>query len=184
VTDTTDLELRKLRFLRAAERSTTLYALSEQYIQLVELLEDPEAETEAIEAALDEVSGAIAQKAEAIAGLIRWYEGLADLRRAEAKRMADSVASFQRQVDRLRSYVLRHMQAAGMERVDTSRFTLSVRQNPPRVEVLEELLVPSEFQRQKLIIDVDKRKILEHTRLTGEIVPGTEIVRGERLDIR
>jgi hypothetical protein len=181
VTDTTDLER---DFLRAAERTTTLYALSEKYIQLVDLLEDPEVDSDAIEAELDQISGAIAQKAEAIAGLIRWYEGLADLRRFESKRMADSVVSFQRQADRLRAYVLRHMQAAGMQRVDTSRFTLSVRQNPPRVEVLEELLVPSEFQRQKLIIDVDKRKILEHTRLTGEIVPGTEIVRGERLDIR
>jgi hypothetical protein len=180
----TDIEKLSQEFVRAAERTTTLYALSDEYIHLVDLLDDLDADPQAIEAELDQISGAIAKKAESIAGLIRWYEGLADLRSFEAKRMSDGAAGFQRQADRLRAYLLHHMQATDLTRIDTSRFTLNVRQNPPRVHVLEEMLVPSEYQRQRIIVEVDKRKILEHTKLTGEIVPGTEIVRNERLDIR
>ena len=44
--------------------------------------------------------------------------------------------------------------------------------------------VPNEFRRETLVVEPDKKAILEHTRLTGEVVPGTEVVRGERLDIR
>jgi hypothetical protein len=180
----TDLERASRAFVQAAERSTTLYALSEEYIQLVDLLEDPDIDPHLVEQELDRISGAIKEKAEAIAGLVRWYEGLAELRRIESKRMAETVGGFERQAERLRAYVLRHMQATGITRIDTARFTLSVRQNPPRVEVLEAMLVPEEFKRTKVVVDVDKRAVLEHTKLTGEVVAGTEIVRAERLDIR
>lgn len=180
----TDIERLSKDFVKAAERTNTLYALSDQYLYLVDLLEDPDADPALIEQELDRVGGQIAHKAEAIAGLIAWYEGLAGLRKAEAQRMAQSVSSFEKQAERLRSYVLKHMQATGMTRIDTARFSLTLRQNPPRVEILEPMLVPREFQREKIVIDVDKRKILEHVKATGEVVEGTEIVRGTRLEIR
>lgn len=183
---TSDAEIKQAStaFVQAANRSSTLYALSDQYLHLVELLEGDEMDLDDVEKELDRISGAIAHKAEAIAGLVRWYQGLADLRKAEAKRMADTVSSFEHNAERLKAYVLRHMQQTGMTRIDTGRFTLSVRQNPPRVEVLEAMLVPSEYQRTKIITDVDKRAVTEHWKTTGEVVPGVEIVRGERLDIK
>src|SRR5215510_8718719 len=165
----TDIEQVSKDFVRAAERSTTLYALSEEYLHLVELLEDPDVETEMIEWELDQISGAIAKKAESIAGLIHWYEGLAELRKFESKRMADSVAGFQRQADRLRAYLLRNMQLAEMTRIDTSRFTLSVRQNPPRVEVLEQLALPPGFLRHiPEQWEPNKKAIIDHWKQTGE----------------
>lgn len=180
----TELEQASKDFMRAAERSTTLYELSDAYLWVVSLLEDPDTDPHLVEQELDRISGEIKHKAEAIAGLVRWYEGLAELRRGEAKRMADSVKAFEHRAEWLRGYVLRHMQATGLERIDTARFTLSVRQNPPRVEVLEPMLVPHEFQREKIIIDTDKTAIRDHWKKTGEVVPGVEIVRTERLDIR
>ena len=171
-------------FMLAAERTTTLYELSEEYTRLVDLLEDPEADAEQVEAEIDRIEGQIQHKAEAIAGLVAWYEGLSSLRKAEARRMADSVGRLEKQAERLRAYVLKHMQATGLRRIDTSRFTLSVRQNPPRVDVLEAMLIPSEFNRTRVIVEPDKTAIRDHWKATGEIVPGTEIVRGERLEIR
>jgi hypothetical protein len=180
----TDVQQASQAFMQAAEKTSTLYALSDEYLHLVELLDDSELDVDEVERELDRIGGEIAHKAESIAGLIRWYQGLADMRKAEAKRMADSVTSFQHQADRLRAYVLQHMVATGHTRIDTGRFTLSVRQNPPRVEIVEAMLVPSEFQRTRVIVEPDKRAIAEHTKQTGEVVPGTEIVRGTRLDIR
>ena len=180
----TETEQASQAFMHAADRVTTLYALSGEYTRLVDLLEDPEADPALVEQELDRIGGAIAQKAEAIAGLIKWYEGLANMREAEAKRMAETVGTFKRQAERLRAYVLVNMRATGLERVDTARFTVSVRQNPARVEILEEMMVPGEFKEIRTTVHIDKRAILAHTKQTGEVVPGTEVVRGERLDIR
>jgi hypothetical protein len=179
-----EIEQASKQFMQVAEKTNTLYAMSDEYLHLLELLEDPETVPEEVEAELDRISGKIAHKSEAIAGLIKWYQGLADMRSSEAKRMADSVHRFEGQAERLKAYLLRNMQQTGMTRIDTGRFTLSVKQNPPRVEVLEAAMVPSEYQRTKVIIDVDKRAVTEHWKATGEIPPGVEIVRAERLDIR
>jgi hypothetical protein len=96
-------------FMAVAERSTTLYALTEDYLHVLDLLEDPEADADALERELDSIAGQIAHKAEAIAGLIKQCEIMATMRKAEADRMRDLAATDQRNADRLRDYVLRHM---------------------------------------------------------------------------
>ena len=184
----TDVAEKSLAFMQAAERTTTrgttLYALSEEYTHLVDLLEDPDVDPHLVEQELERIGGAIVEKIEAIGGLIRWYEGLAAMRRAEAKRMNDAAERMEARAEWLRGYVLRNMKAIKPPRIDTGRFTFAVRQNPPRVEVLQEMMVPAAFKEERISIHIDKRKILEHFKTTGELVPGTEIMRGERLDIR
>lgn len=98
--------------------------------------------------------------------------------------MRELAAADQRNADRLRDYLLRHMQALGTEKIDTARFKISVRTNPPAVQVLEEMLVPEAFMRTVTTVSVDKRAVLEHLKNTGEIVPGVEIVRSTRLEVR
>ena len=170
----------------AAHRTNTLYELSEDYLRLLDLLEDPESDEQALEVELDHISGLIAQKAEAIAGLVAHIEGLADARHAEAKRLDERARADERHAQRLRDYVLRHMLAIGSTRIETTRFSLHVRNNPLAVEVLEEMLVPEEFWRTPPPPPpaVDKRAVLEHYKRSGEVPSGVEIVRRQRLDIR
>jgi hypothetical protein len=172
------------RFMEAAERTTTLYALSADYVRILGLLEDPEADTEYLEQQLDGIGGLITHKAEAIGGLIKQCEGMATMRKAEADRMRDLAAADQRHAEQLRAYVLRHMQELGTERIDTARFSLRLRTNPPAVQVLEEVLVPAEYVRRVTTTSVDKRAILEHLKATGEVVPGVEITQSMRLEVR
>jgi hypothetical protein len=167
-----------------AQRSTTLYDLASDYLHILDLLEDPESDAAQLEQQLDGIAGLITHKAEAIAGLIKQCEGMAAMRKAEADRMRDLAAADQRNADRLRDYVLRHMRALGSLRIDTARFRLSLRTNPPAVHVLEEMLVPEEYVRTVTTTSVDKRAILEAYKTTGEIVDGVEITCAQRLDIR
>jgi hypothetical protein len=167
-----------------APRSTSLYNLTEDYLRVLDLLEDPEADAEALERELDSIAGKITHKAEAIAGLIKQCEGMAAMRKAEADRMRDLAAADQRNADRLRDYMLRHMQALRTERIETARFRLSVRTNAPAVHVLLEQLVPDDFKRVVTSVSVDKKRILDTLKTTGEIVPGTEVTRGQRLEIK
>jgi Siphovirus Gp157 len=171
-------------FMAVAERSTTLYALASDYLHILDLLDDSDADAEQLEQQLDAIAGLITHKAEAIAGLIKQCEGMAAMRKSEADRMRDLAAADQRNADRLRDYVLRHMQALGSERIDTARFKLSLRTNPPAVQVLEEMLVPAQYVRSVTTTSVDKRAILDDFKHTGEIPAGTAITRAQRLDIR
>jgi hypothetical protein len=85
---TTTLEASRT-FMAVAERSTTLYAPTEDYLEILDLLDDSDADTEALEKQLDGLAGQITHKAEAIASLIKQCEGMAATRKAEADRMRD-----------------------------------------------------------------------------------------------
>jgi Siphovirus Gp157 len=180
----TDLARASQDFMRAAQKSTVLYELSAEYVYLLDLLDDPDVDPHLIEQELERVAGEIRHKAGSIAALIRQCEGLAEMRRSEAKRLADSATKFERKAEWLRTYVFTHMTAMDIERIDTDRFTLSIQNNPPHVEVLQPSEVPHEYQRTKITVDVDKSEVLKHYKATGEMVPGVDIVRGKKLVIR
>jgi len=168
-------------FMAAAQRSSTLYELSADYLRVLDALEDGDAD---LEVELDRIAGEITHKAESIAGLVAQLDGMAAMRKAEAQRLRDRATADEHHAARLRQYLLVHMQAIGTERIDTARFTVSVRQNPPAVEITDEMQVPDEFRRTVTTVSVDKKSILEHLKSTGEIPPGVEVSRRARVDIR
>lgn len=167
-------------------RSTPLYSLSEQYLAVLELLELDDLTDDAgqLELALDSIAARITEKAEGIAGLVKQFEGMAELRSVEARRMKALADADERRAERLRAYLLKHLQAIGTEKVETARFRISVRTNPPSVQVVDEAAIPDTYVRTVTTSSIDKRLILDTLKSTGEVVPGVDIVRGVRLDIR
>lgn len=161
-----------------------LYALADEYRQVLALFDDENAEPAAIEAALDAIAGQINHKADAIAALVRQFTLLSEARAAEATRMTRLAQLDASRADRLKNYLLNNMLVVGAEKIDTPRFHITVRTNPPAVEVLDQTVIPDQFIREVIATSVDKRAILEHYKATGELVDGTDIRRGQRLDIR
>src|SRR6266487_394639 len=169
-------------FNGAADKLTTLYALSDQYntiLDLLEAAEDPEG-TPDLELELDRIAGSFIHKAGSIAGLVAHLEGLAIVRKAEANRLRQRADVCEARAERLRDYLCRNMEAIGQKRIETDKFTISVR-SYPHVEVSDPAQVPSDYHRVKLIDDVDKKAILATYRKDGEIVPGAEIVHGSKV---
>jgi len=169
-------------FITSAEKLTTLYALSDQYNRILDLLEaaeDPEG-TPDLELELDRIAGSFVQKAGSIAGLVAHLEGLAIVRKTEANRLRQRADVCEARAERLRSYLCRNMEAIGQKRIETDRFTISVR-SYPHVEVSDSAQVPSDYHRVRIIDDVDKRAIMTAYRRDGEIVPGAEIVHDSKV---
>lgn len=164
-----------------------LYELSDQVRLLLDRIEDSDPDDPAtveLLLQLDQVEGSFERKAEALAFRIREIEADAEICNGEVARFSMRAQIQVRQAERWRGYLMTQMRVAELRRVQTARVTVSVRTNPPSVKVLEEALVPGEFQRSKTTISVDKVAIKTHFETTGEVVPGTEIVRTERLEIR
>lgn len=180
-----DLQEASRNFMIAANRLPTLYELSSEFNALLALLEDEAQDEVAIQHELERLAGDIRQKAYGIAVVLQTLEHMAELQSAEAKRLSNKAKSNQAHADRLRAYTLNVMQnTPGCERIEAGFFTLAIRQNPYAVTVNDASLVPSEFNRTKITVDVDKRAILETFKSTGEIPPGVSVGRSERLDIK
>lgn len=170
-------------FMQTAERLPVLWKLTSEFQTLIDLLEQEDADEQAIEAEMQQVAADIERKADGVAAVVRALESLAAYQADEGKRLSARAKANQGHADRLREYARNCMRAIGVERLETGRFTLRIQLNPPSVNVLDATAVPSEHQRTKVTVDVDRAGILAHYRATGEVVPGTEIVRNESLRI-
>lgn len=173
------------QFMAAAERLTTLYSLSDRWNRILDLLETVEENPEhtaELEVELDRIAGDIRHKAESIAGLVTHLEGLAAIRKAEANRLQQRAKVCEARAERLRDYLRNNMEAIGQTRIDTDRFTLSLR-SYPHVEVTDASDVPAEYHRVRIVDDVDKKAVLSAFRRDGELVPGTEIVHTAKVQI-
>lgn len=170
------------RFMAVATRLPTLFDLDDRAYELLTGFENADAATEAdTEAHLALVDQMIVEKTESYVSVIRSLEKMAEARKGEADRLRDRAKTAEAQADWLKARLLVHMQTTNRPRIETARFTLAIRQNPPSVNVLDAAAVPSDYQRTKIDISVDKRAILEHFKATGELVDGIEITRGESL---
>jgi hypothetical protein len=169
--------------------SMSIFALDDQLASLLTDLDridessDPESadKTRAMIALVDQM---LMEKTEGYCSIIRELELTAEKRQDVANAIAARAKSARTTADWLRNRLLVHMQSTGQQRIETIAHTISIRTNPPAVTVVDASAVPHEYNREKITIDTDRRAILEYFKTTGEVVPGVEITRGQRLDIR
>jgi len=160
-----------------------LYELTDAYVRILALAEEAE-DGEWLEA-LAGLQGAIEEKAENTAKMIRSLEADAETFRAEAERMLAISKSRQNRVTSLKDYLKANLEAAGMDKVKGQLFTVSLQSSPPSCRVMDEAAIPIEYQRViPARIEVDARAIIAHWRDTGEAIPGVEVVQSKHLRIR
>jgi hypothetical protein len=162
-----------------------LYELAEQYRDLQRLADDPDADPQAIADTLEGLAGEIEAKATACTMVLLNLEAVADSIDAAAAAMKVRSQAVRNRANGLRSYVLVHLSALDISKIDTPHFVLSLRKNPARVEVVDFGAVPEQFKRwpEPPPPTVDRKSVLDAVK-GGSDVPGVQIVRDTRLEIR
>jgi len=163
----------------------SLYEISREYRAEVEKLADLDLPPEVIEDTLSGLSGDLEVKGQAVAAFIKNLEATAAaIKEAEAG-MAARRKALENRATRVKDYLLASMMVAGVEKIECPLFRLSVKHNPPAVEVYEHLMIPSEFMRQKPppAPEPDKAAIAAELK-AGRDVSGCRLTRSVRLEIQ
>ena len=127
-------------------------------------------------------AGAISDKLDAYAKVIRNLQSESDAYRAEEARIAALRGPVDRNIARMKEAVMGAMAACGEGRVKTTIGTWAIQKNPPAVNVLDEALIPADYmiaQKPK----IDRKGILDRLK-AGEVVPGAELARSDSLRFR
>jgi hypothetical protein len=164
---------------------TALYQLTDQYRQAAERLADLDLPDEVIADTLEGMAGELEVKATNVAAFARNLETTAAaIKDAEAS-MAARRKAIERRAESLRHYLLHNMQRAGIKRIDSPHFTLSVKDNPPAVDVFDPFQLPAEFMRQPDPPPPapDKPAIKEALK-AGVDVPGARLTQSQRLEVK
>jgi hypothetical protein len=162
----------------------TLYQIASEHRAMVEALMDATSDPQTIADTIEAESYPLEIKAQNVAFAIRNLEAAAaSIKEAEAQ-MAARRKAIENRAQHVKDYLLRCMDIANVPKIECPHFALSVRANPPSVEIFDEKQVPFDYMREiPARLEVDKTLIKQAIK-DGFDVPGAKLTTGKRLEIK
>ena len=149
-----------------------LYQITNGFMQLNDKEELTDEEKGKI---AEELSQALMQKSTNIIGYYEERKSLIDAIDVQIKRLQDYKKYETNKLDRYKDYIKTNMEALGIEKIETPVGTISVVKSPLSVDIIDETLVPEEYKEEVKTIKIDKKKIADNFKATGEIIDGVRI---------
>ena len=146
----------------------TLYELTEDYMNLLELAEDPDIDEQAFTDTLEGIEGALEIKAEGYAKIIRMLEGDAAACDAESKRLRNKKQAIERNIDRMKKALQYSMVQTGKTKFKTALFSFGIQKNPASVVIDHAGKVPASYWIPQPP-ELDKKAIKAYIKENGDV---------------
>ena len=137
-----------------------IYQLTSEYLELLNLMEDPDADEQIIQDTLEAIGGEIEAKADGYAMVLRQMDADAKAIKAEEDRLYARRKSLENRSTYLKTALQTAMELTGKTKFKTALFSFNIQKNPASVAIDSEADVPAEYwiaQEPKL----DKKGIIE-----------------------
>ena len=163
----------------------TLYELTDDYRNLLEMAEDPDTDPEAFVDTLEGIEGAIEDKADGYAKVIRTLEGDAAACDAESKRLRNKKQTIENNIKRMKQALQYAMEATGKTKFKTPLFSFGISKNPAAV-VMDEGYIENIPKRFLIPQDpvIDKKAIKEALKAGEDLEGIAHLEQSESLRIR
>lgn len=141
---------------------STLYELTAEYQALLNFMEDPDVDQQALEDTLESLTGEIEDKADGYGRVITQVEADRDALSNEITRLMAKRQALDKKLNQMKEHLKQAMILMDKRKIDTGLFRFSVRKNPEKV-VLDQTDVyklPEQYLKYKEP-DVDKTAIKE-----------------------
>ena len=124
----------------------TLYELTGQFQQLLEMAETGDIEPDILKDTLDGIDGEIEIKADGYAKVIRELDGRVLMLKSEIERLSGKKSSIENNIKTMKESLENAMKITGKIKFKTGLFSFNIQNNPPRLiidkDVPEEFLIP------------------------------------------
>ena len=163
--------------------SVKLYELTSEYSELLEMLEDADADEEIIRDTLESIEGEIEEKADAYAAIMTQMNAEAEMLALEAQRLTKRATSLLQRSDRMKTYLQRQLALIGLKKLKTKYHNFTVRTNAESLVLESAADIPERFLVRKTTETID-RAALKKALQAGEDIPGARLTRTESLLIK
>lgn len=123
----------------------TLYELTGQYKQLLDMAETEELDKQLIADTLEALEGEIETKADGYAKIIRELEGKAELLKSEIDRLSNRKTTIENNIKSMKEALQNAMYITGKVKFKTNLFNFSIQKNPPKLVIDKPEEIPEEF---------------------------------------
>lgn len=152
-----------------------LYEITNNFVELMDKVETGDITEEEYNKLGEELALEIKNKSENLIGFAKDLEMFIDGAKTEEKRIADLRKSAENKLEKFKEYIISNMERLGLGKVETGIGTLSIRNNPISVEIIDEDKIPSEFKTIVQTVKTDKKAIADRFKETGELIEGVKI---------
>ena len=148
----------------------TLYELTGQFRELLELVEQGEVDPEMLADTLEGLEGEIEIKADGYAKVIKELEGKTAMLKGEIERLSNRKSAIENNIKTMKESLEIAMRTTGKVKFKTDLFSFSIQKNPARLvitgDVPKDYLIPQEPKvDSKAIKDLLKEKELDFAHL-------------------
>ncbi len=161
----------------------TLYALTGQFKELLEIIECGDMDPEMLKDTLEGLEGEIETKADGYAKVIKELDGQVSLIKSEIERLSSRKSSYENNIKAMKQSLQEAMIATGKTKFKTELFSFGIQKNPPRVviddpkDIPERYLIPQEPK-------IDTAAIKNFLSDTGIVPTFAHLEQGDSLRIR
>ena len=129
----------------------TIYELTSDYLNLLELAEDPDIDEQAFLDTLEGIDGALEDKADNYAKVMRMLDADALAIREEEKRLKKRREAIESNITRMKSALQYAMESTGKVKFKTTLFSFGIQNNPASVVMDEQDIenIPERFLKYK-----------------------------------
>ena len=163
----------------------TLYELTSEYMQLLEIAEDPDTDVQVLLDTMEGVSGEIEEKADGYAKVMKELEAEELKIKNEVDRLNVRRLAISNNIRAMKLRLQESMKLTGKTKFKTDLFSFGIQKNPPSVVIDEQYLenIPKEYLKYK-DPEIDKAKIKEDLKAGKDLTGIAHLEQGESLRIR
>ena len=151
----------------------SLYEITNAFPILMEQEEISEEDKKKIE---EELTVLLQQKSHNVIGYARNTELMINVMKEEEKRLEENRKNLEKQLTKFKEYVKECMERNNITKIDTGLGSLTIAKNPASVEIINEDEIPEEYKTEVVTVKIDKTKIKNNFKETGEIPNGVNIL--------
>ena len=159
---------------------STLYEITSAFPKLMEAEDITPQDKDKIENELTEL---MKQKSTNIIGYSKDLELTIKAIKEEEIRLEKNRKILENRQARFKDYVKTCMENLGIDKITTPIGTLTIAKSPISVEIINDNIIPEEYKTTEIITKVDKRKIIDNFKVTGEIPEGC-VINSQNTNIR
>lgn len=153
-------------------RELSLYEITGAFPKLMAQEEMSEEDKNKVE---EELTTLLQKKSNAVIAYSKNIELTIKAMKEEESRISTNRKVLENRLEQFKKYVKECMEGNGINKIETDLGTLSIARSPISVEIVNEENVPDEYKEVIFTTKVDKKKIADAFKSTGELIEGVEI---------
>ena len=154
------------------EQGLSLYEITGAFPKLMAQEEMCEEDKNKVE---EELTTLLQKKSNSVIAYSKNIELAIKAMKEEETRISTNRKTLENRLEQFKKYVKECMEGNGINKIETDLGTLSIARSPISIEIVNEEEIPDEYKEVIFTTKVDKKKIAEAFKSTGELIEGVEI---------